>query len=68
MTNKENIYFIHANGYPASAYSPLFTIIQKSYNINHFNLVSENIDINNLKNWDPFHENFTKELKQIKII
>mgnify|MGYP006081049873 FL=1 len=64
MINKENIYFIHANGYPASAYSPLFTKIQKSYDINHFNLVSENIDINNLKNWDPFHENFTKELKQ----
>ena len=64
MINKKNIYFIHANGYPSNAYSPLFTTIQKSYHINHFNLVSDNIDINNLQNWDSFHKNFIKELKK----
>jgi len=66
MTNKKNIYFIHANGYPPSAYSPLFSKIQKSYYVNHFNLVADTIDINNLKNWDPFHENFIRTLKNNK--
>ena len=63
MINKKNIYFIHANGYPVNAYSTLFIKIQKTYHINYFNLVSNNIDINNLKNWDPFHKNFINEIK-----
>ena len=62
MKNIKNIHFIHANGYPPGAYSSLFSKINKSYKVNYFNLFSDKIDIKNLKNWEQFHKNFTKEL------
>ena len=62
MINNNKIYFIHANGYPSDAYLSLFAKIKKTNVINNFNLVSNNIDIKNLKNWDPFHKNFIKSI------
>ena len=63
MKSHKNIYFIHANGYPPNAYSSMFSKLQKSCNINYFNLVSDSINIKKLKNWQPFHASFIKTIK-----
>ena len=63
MKSNKNIYFIHANGYPPNAYSSMFSKLQKSCNINYFNLVSDSINIKKLKNWQPFHASFIKTIK-----
>ena len=66
MINNNKIYFIHANGYPSDAYLSLFSKIKTTHIINNFNLVSNNINIKNLKNWDPFHKNFIKSINKNK--
>ena len=63
MKSNKNIYFIHANGYPPNAYSSMFSKLQKSCNINYFNLVSDSINIKKLKNWQPFHASFIKTIE-----
>ena len=68
MKSNKNIYFIHANGYPPNAYSSMFSKLQKSFNINYFNLVSDSINIKKLKTGNPFTQVLLRQLKQMKII
>ena len=72
MIFKENISFIHANGFPPEAYSTLLNNLSSKITINSFLLrpldkIKKN-QINEVKNWIPFHNDYLNSLKKEKII
>ena len=71
MNFKENISFIHANGFPPYAYSTLLNNLSSKITINSFLLrpldkIKKN-QINEVKNWIPFHNDYLNSLKKDKL-
>ena len=62
MSEKQNIHFIHANGFPPGAYQSLFNNLQEDIQINNFLLrpldeIKKNTTTQ-INNWIPFYNDF----------
>ena len=62
---KNNLYFIHANGFLPDAYQSLFKDFDNSIKIENYLLLDLFKKQANLKleNWIPFHNDFVKSIK-----
>ena len=67
MSKKQNIHFIHANGFPPEAYKSLFDILQTKAITTNFLLrpllENKKNTINEINNWIPFYEDFIESIK-----
>tara|TARA_Y100000590_G_scaffold318819_1_gene360766 strand:+ start:295 stop:1107 length:813 start_codon:yes stop_codon:yes gene_type:complete len=72
MNCKEKISFIHANGFPPNAYQTLLTNLEPELYIEKFLLrpidKDKTYQIDEIKNWIPFHNDYLESLKNEKII
>ena len=72
MSKKQNIHFIHANGFPPGAYKTLFNNLKDDTQITNFFLRplvdSQKNTINEINNWIPFFNDFINSIKSEKNI
>ena len=66
MKNNNSIQFIHANGFPPKAYTSLISNIEKKYKVIPNKLFSNEINLENIKDWDFFTKRFLKKLDNNK--
>ena len=66
MNTKNEIQFIHANGFPPDAYRTLLEGIKPKYEITKFYLepLYEKLKDNNINSWSPIHGEFINSLKE----
>jgi len=67
MLKKQNIHFIHANGFPPTAYKSLFKNLQEKIKTTNF-LLRPLIDnkkntINEIDSWIPFYQDFIQSIE-----
>ena len=56
------IHFIHANGFPPNSYRTLCSHINDAFTIDYFILNKNDYQINEIRDWIPFHDNFIKSI------